>query len=186
MITLVIIHSGNTFLAIEEKDGWYLPAGRVDYGESFMDGAIRESKEEAGIPVRLTGIYRIEHTGPRCRVLFGAEPTNDTPLKTIPDDDSLRAEWITLDQLKERKHRHSEVGRFFNWVAKGAPLYDIAVFEGKSGTEIDHKLVITYLVHTSKVVLKKGNQFLGVKDTNGISIPARITKKTTKKMHANS
>lgn len=38
----------------------YLPAGRVDYGESFPTGAIRETQEEAGIPVTLSGVLRIQ------------------------------------------------------------------------------------------------------------------------------
>ena len=35
---------------------------RVDFGETFPTGGKREALEEAGIPVNLDGILRLEHT----------------------------------------------------------------------------------------------------------------------------
>lgn len=64
------------FLLVEEgcSAGFWLPAGRVDPGESFQEAAIRECVEEAGIEVSLKGILRIEHSpfrngGSRMRVV---------------------------------------------------------------------------------------------------------------------
>ncbi len=36
--------------------------GRVEAGESLIDAAVREVFEETGVPVRLDGILRVEHT----------------------------------------------------------------------------------------------------------------------------
>ena len=33
---------------------WYLPAGRVEPGETFQDAAVRETLEETGTPSPLT------------------------------------------------------------------------------------------------------------------------------------
>ncbi len=100
---LVLVRRGETFLLVEEKDhgvGWYLPAGRVEPGESLTDAALREVREEAGLDVRLEGVYRVEHTalregGARVRVLFAASPIDDREPKSEPDEHTLRAGWFT-------------------------------------------------------------------------------------------
>src|SRR4051812_21976008 len=100
---LVVVRRGDQFLLVHErKHGqlWYLPAGRVEPGESFADAAVRETLEEAGIPVRITGVIRVDHSpspvGARMRVIFLADPAADTPPKSVPDDESLGAAWVTL------------------------------------------------------------------------------------------
>eukprot|EP00002_Diphylleia_rotans_P019760 TRINITY_DN3818_c0_g1_i13.p1 TRINITY_DN3818_c0_g1~~TRINITY_DN3818_c0_g1_i13.p1 ORF type:complete len:170 (-),score=28.17 TRINITY_DN3818_c0_g1_i13:427-876(-) len=63
-ICFVVVRHPQTkrFLAVKETcdRGWWLPAGRVDPGETFQEAAIRETIEEAGIRVRLTGILSIQ------------------------------------------------------------------------------------------------------------------------------
>src|SRR2546423_11583958 len=103
--SLVVVRRGQQFLLVHErKHGqlWFLPAGRVEPGESFAAAAYRETLEEAGIPVRMTGVIRIEHSpsigAARMRVIFLAEPIDDTPPKTTPDEESLEAAWVGLDE----------------------------------------------------------------------------------------
>ena len=59
--------------------------------------------EEAGIPIELDGVYRVEHSltadGARVRVLFSARPADDTPPKSEPDSESLAAGWFRIEQL---------------------------------------------------------------------------------------
>lgn len=59
---LVVVRRGDRFLVVHErKHGqlWYLPAGRVEPGESFAAAAARETREEAGIPIHLEGVARM-------------------------------------------------------------------------------------------------------------------------------
>ena len=60
--------------------GWWIPAGAVDYNESFIDAAKRECLEEAGVQVDLKGVLRVEHgvggEEARMRVIFYGEPTS--------------------------------------------------------------------------------------------------------------
>ncbi|MCA9712212.1 MAG: NUDIX domain-containing protein, partial [Myxococcales bacterium] len=59
---LVVVRLGPRFLLVHERKhggGWYLPAGRVEPGETIAAAAIRETREEAGIPIVLDGILRV-------------------------------------------------------------------------------------------------------------------------------
>jgi phosphatase NudJ len=127
---LVVVRKGNRFLLVQESkygEPWYLPAGRVEAGESFADAAVRETLEEAGIPVRVTGVIRVEYSpspaGARMRVIFLAEPIDDTPPKTESDDESLGAAWVALDELPEYQLRGEEVTELFTYVANGGAAY---------------------------------------------------------------
>ena len=136
---LVVVVSGDRFLLVHERKHnqlWYLPAGRVEPGETLVEAARRETLEETGIPVVLEGILRIEHTplgsSTRLRVIFVARPQDDTPPKSIPDEESLGAGWFSLEELERLPLRGEEVREIFQYVASGAPIYplDAIAFEG--------------------------------------------------------
>ena len=53
----IIIEDGGGIVLIERKyppNGWALPGGFVDYGESLENAAVREAKEETSLDVGLT------------------------------------------------------------------------------------------------------------------------------------
>lgn len=133
---LVVVRHADRFLLVQErKHGqlWYLPAGRVEPGETLAAGAIRETLEESGVLVRLTGILRIEHTprvgGARVRIIFVAEPAGDPTPKSAPDDESLGAEWVRLDQLDDYALRGEEVRELFEYVVKGGAVYPLELLQ---------------------------------------------------------
>jgi 8-oxo-dGTP diphosphatase len=65
-VPMVVVPS--VFVAVREEQGrlllvrrcdsgaWELPGGRVDVGESAVEAAVRETAEEAGLEVRITGL----------------------------------------------------------------------------------------------------------------------------------
>lgn len=132
---VIVRKAGRYLLVHERKHGqlWYLPAGRVEPGESFFDAAIRETFEETGVPVVLDGVLRVEHTpspsGMRVRVIFTASPADDTPPRTTPDEESLGAAWVGLDELHRYPLRGSEVRDVLRYVEEGghvSPLSAVA------------------------------------------------------------
>jgi 8-oxo-dGTP pyrophosphatase MutT (NUDIX family) len=129
---VVVARHGDRFLLVQErKHGqlWYLPAGRAELGESLAQAALRETFEESGVRVRLTGVLRVEHspfpTHARVRAVFLAEPTDGIATKEKPDDESLRAEWVSVSELAKYPLRGPEVEQLITYVAQGgdtAPL----------------------------------------------------------------
>jgi 8-oxo-dGTP pyrophosphatase MutT (NUDIX family) len=128
---LVIVRRGHRFLLTQEKkygSSWSIPGGRVEPGESLADAAVREVLEETGVPIRLDGILRIEHTpgdGVRVRVLFTGSPIDDTPPKTTADNESLGAAWLTLDEIRARPLRGAELGALLESVAQGRQVFPL-------------------------------------------------------------
>jgi phosphatase NudJ len=140
MFALVVVRQGDRFLLVHErKHGqlWYLPAGRVEPGETLAAGAVRETLEETGVPVVLEGILRVEHTpgphGARLRVIFLARPADDTPPRTTPDAESLGAAWVRLDELDGFPLRGGEVRAWLTYVARGGMVHPLSLltYEGE-------------------------------------------------------
>lgn len=67
----IIIKYVDGIILIRRKnppEGWALPGGFVDYGETLEDAAVREAKEETGLDVRLVRqfhSYSDPHRDPR-------------------------------------------------------------------------------------------------------------------------
>lgn len=134
--SVVVVRKDDQFLIVHErKHGqlWYLPAGRVEPGESFQEAALRETLEESGIKVRLVGILRVEHSpkreGTRVRVIFLAEPVDNQAPKSKPDDESLGAAWVKLEDLANYPLRSKEVNELFQYVAKGGNSYPAGLIQ---------------------------------------------------------
>lgn len=134
---LVVVRLGRRFLLTRERkygSSWSIPGGRVEPGEPLVDAAIREVYEETGVPIRLDGILRVEHTpsgssggsgDARVRVLFTGSPIEDTPPKTTADEESLGAAWLTLDEIRALPLRGAELGALLESVAGGRQVFPL-------------------------------------------------------------
>lgn len=112
----VVLRRGNTVAMVLRKntgwmDGYYgLPAGKVEYGESYIEGAVREAKEEAGVDISLNDLefaHTVHRHGEESGVYmdwvdvyfeaskWGGEPYNAEVEK------SDRLDWIDLENLPE-------------------------------------------------------------------------------------
>ncbi len=138
---VVVVRQEDRFLLVHERkhgQQWYFPAGRVEPGESLATAACRETWEEAGMRVQLDGVLRVEHQlipgGARVRVLYTARPVDDAPPKQQPDEESLGAAWVRLEDLAKLPLRSDEVMRVLTEVSQGAPIHPLSVIapEGSS------------------------------------------------------
>ncbi len=105
IVLVVVEHEGRYLLIHEQKhgQGWYLPAGRVEPGETLLAGAVRETQEEAGVKVRPTALIALDQTvwgsgddvATRFRFALLADPVGSTAPKSFADEHSLEARWFT-------------------------------------------------------------------------------------------
>lgn len=131
---VVVVRKEDQYLLVHEaKHGqrWYLPAGRVEPGETLIAAALRETLEETGVPVRITGLLRIEHTphpgGSRVRAIYLAEPVSETPPKSLPDEESLGAAWVRLNELDGYPLRGDEVRELMEYVEADGEVYPLGL-----------------------------------------------------------
>lgn len=103
-----IIEDNGRFLMIKEFSQQKLvinqPAGHVDPNETVAEAAIRETYEETGYEVELTGIIGIYHyLAPNnvdyCRIAFAAKVIEQKQLSP-PDNSIQEALWLDFDSIK--------------------------------------------------------------------------------------
>jgi len=103
-----VIHRDGRFLVVRENDNGRQvinqPAGHVEPGETLQQAALRETFEETGWRVALTGLlglshYRSPSNGKTYyRVSFTADAlTRDETF--VLDTDIICAEWLSLEEL---------------------------------------------------------------------------------------
>lgn len=131
---LVVVRRGHRYLLTQERkygSTWSIPGGRVEPGETLVDAAIREVHEETGVPIRIDGILRVEHSpreaNVRMRVLFAGTPIDDTPPKAMADDESLGAAWLTLEEIRRLKLRGAELGALLTEIEAGRQVFPLSL-----------------------------------------------------------
>ena len=79
------------------KGLWTFPGGFVDWGETVTDGAMRETFEETGLKVDLTGLLNVyTYPGAPVIVVYKARVIGGT-LTTCDENDAL--EWVAPERI---------------------------------------------------------------------------------------
>ena len=108
---VVVVDDRGRILLIRrsDNDNWALPGGAMDLGESLPAAAVRETLEETGVRVQITGLVGI-YTDPRhvilytsdgevrqeFSVVFTARPLGGTP---TPSGESSQVEWVARERV---------------------------------------------------------------------------------------
>lgn len=119
VVLAVVVHEGR-YLIVEERDGtFYLPAGRVEPGEDLLTAAVRETAEEAGVPIALDGLLGFDHAWnegrAKLRFAFAGRPARAVTPKRHRDHHSRGARWATVEQIGQLPLRHPEV---LTWIGR--------------------------------------------------------------------
>ncbi|MCK7594164.1 NUDIX hydrolase [Pseudomarimonas salicorniae] len=108
-----VIHREGRFLLVEERVRGELvlnqPAGHVEAGESLVDAAVRETLEESGWEVRLTGLVGVyQWQAPDgihfLRFAFAAEALHHHAERPL-DTGIERALWLSPEEMQAARSR---------------------------------------------------------------------------------
>lgn len=109
IIVGALIEKDGKYLLVQELKKkcymqWNLPLGHLDAGETITEGAIRETKEETGYDVKLTGLVDIQnHYGSEyvfIKFTYRGEIIGGDPSE-IQTDEINGVEWFSHDELKK-------------------------------------------------------------------------------------
>lgn len=105
-----VVHDAGRFLMVEEHIGdkrlYNQPAGHLEPGESLLDAAVRETLEETGWDVALTGFLGVQqwrspvYDDDVVRFAFCAEPLRQHPERAL-DEGICQALWLSRDSIAE-------------------------------------------------------------------------------------
>jgi ADP-ribose pyrophosphatase YjhB (NUDIX family) len=112
-VNVVAVNDAGHILLIHrtDNDNWALPGGAMDLGESLPEAAVRETFEETGVRVEVTGLVGI-YTDPRhiilytsndearqeFSVVFTARPVGGEP---TPSAESREVRWVAPDAIRD-------------------------------------------------------------------------------------
>lgn len=89
-----------------EGGTWGIPGGASADGESPIEGALRESREEANIlpeDIEVVGTYREDHGNWAYTTVFAFEKPGHTVNPHANDDESVSIQWVPIEQVPTLK-----------------------------------------------------------------------------------
>ena len=106
-------------------------AVRMDLS-TLPSGCRQTSTSAAFVPAgKRVGAASASPDRARVRVIFAATPRDDTKPKTEPDEESLQAAWLTLEEIAKLPLRGSDLRALLESVALGRPVWPLEILDGE-------------------------------------------------------
>ncbi len=104
-----VITQNNSVILIRRKNppfkgSWALPGGFVEYGETVDSAAIRESKEETGLDIKLDGIvgvYSDPQRDPRGHIISICFLGHKIGGRLVADTDAADVQSLKIDEISK-------------------------------------------------------------------------------------
>jgi ADP-ribose pyrophosphatase YjhB (NUDIX family) len=112
-VNVVVTNDQGQILLIRRTDNenWAVPGGAIDLGESMVQAAVRETKEESGIDCQITGLVGI-YTDPKHVILYTSngearqeftilltgQPVGGQP---TPSDETSEVRWVDRAEVTD-------------------------------------------------------------------------------------
>ena len=110
-VNVVVTNASGEVLLIRRSDNqnWAVPGGAIDLGESMVQAAVRETKEETGVDCSVTGLVGI-YTDPKHLILYtsNGEVRQEFPILLAAraaggaparGDESSEVRWVAREAL---------------------------------------------------------------------------------------
>jgi 8-oxo-dGTP pyrophosphatase MutT (NUDIX family) len=132
---LAVDRQGRVLLQRRRDTGqWAIPMGKQELGETVTACAVRETEEETGVKVRITGLLGIfsdpghivlYHSNGETRqeyeVIFLGEPVSGQP---TANDEASDVRWYTRENLSGLDIHQSQRRQFGHWLNGTYPYFD--------------------------------------------------------------
>jgi mutator protein MutT len=103
VVAVIVERDGRVLLqqrAIEPRRGfWTFPGGFLEVGEHPAEGAVRETKEEVGLDVALTGLHGVYARPDVGIVLVVYRGTSESGEAFVGDFESMAVSWFAIDEI---------------------------------------------------------------------------------------
>uniref|UniRef100_A0A2C9KQC3 Nudix hydrolase domain-containing protein n=1 Tax=Biomphalaria glabrata TaxID=6526 RepID=A0A2C9KQC3_BIOGL len=150
-MTVLFNDQGHVLLVQEAKKScygqWYLPAGRLEPGETIADGARREVKEESGLDCQLTSLIGVEMSGHTwLRFTFTGQVTG-TEVIGPSIENHITSYQIGTCIRSSILHRHRDILRFIDlarayWESDAVSRYPATLPVIAPHKQLIHRVVI--------------------------------------------
>ena len=121
--SIIVEHDGRILLQLRAQEPragfWTFPGGFLEVGETVQQGALRETKEEVGLEVKLDGLLGV-YTRPDVGiVLVVFEATSPSGDAVIADPESRELRWFAPHEIPwDRLGFPTTESALRDWVAK--------------------------------------------------------------------
>lgn len=128
-VNVVVTDDNDRILLIRrsDNDNWAVPGGAIDLGESLVQAAVRETREEAGIDCRVTGLVGV-YTDPKHVILYTSEGEARQEFSILltavavsgeptSSDESTEVEWVERDRILDHSMDRSMRMRIKHYLA---------------------------------------------------------------------